>query len=145
MEGKPRVYESAVIPAPRHQVWQKIRDFNALPAWHPAIAKSEVEGGDGVGCVRHFFLQNGAELRERLLALSDLDCTCVYSILESPMPLKNYVATLRLYEITATNQTFAEWFAYFDVTDASAEASTMETVHGVFKTGLESLVRFFGR
>ena len=53
MEGKPRVYESAVIPAPRQQVWQKIRDFNALPAWHPAIAKSELEGGDCVGCVRH--------------------------------------------------------------------------------------------
>jgi Polyketide cyclase / dehydrase and lipid transport len=144
MEGKPRVYESAVVPAPRQQVWQKIRDFNALPAWHPGIAKSELEGGDCVGCVRHFFLQNGAELRERLLALSDLDCTCVYSMLESPMPLKNYVATLRLYEITATNQTFAEWIAYFDVTDASAEADTVETVHGVFKTGFESLMKFFG-
>ena len=60
------------------------------------------------------------------------------------MPLKNYIATLRLYEITATNQTFGEWFAYFDVTDASAEANTLDTVHGVFKTGFESLVKFFG-
>ncbi|GAK57712.1 hypothetical protein U27_04679 [Candidatus Vecturithrix granuli] len=139
----PKVYESAVITAPRPQVWEKIRDFNALPAWHPAIASSELENGDCVGCVRHFFLQDGAELRECLLTLSDLDCTCVYSILESPMALKNYVATLRLYEITATNQTFAEWFAYFDVTDLSAEEDTVNTVHGVFKSGLESLVKFF--
>lgn len=139
----PKVYESAVITAPRLQVWEKIRDFNALPVWHPAIASSELEHGDCVGCVRHFFLQNGAELRERLLTLSDLDCTCVYSILESPMALKNYVATLRLYEITATNQTFAEWFAYFDVTDLNAEDDTVNTVHGVFKSGLESLAKFF--
>lgn len=143
MDGKPRVYESAVIPAPREKVWERVRDFNALPIWHPAIAKSELEGGECVGCVRHFFLQDGAELREKLLALSDLDCVCVYAILESPMPLKDYVATLRLYEITATKQTFAEWFAYFDVTDPGAEAGTVETVHGVFRTGLESLVKFF--
>jgi hypothetical protein len=139
----PKVYESAVIPAPRDKVWGRIRDFNALPVWHPDIAKSELENGDSVGCVRHFFLKNGAELREKLLTLSDLDCTCVYSILESPMPLKNYVATLSLYEVTATNQTFAEWIAFFDVTDLKAEKDTADTVHGVFKGGLESLVKFF--
>ena len=139
----PKVYESAVIPASREKVWARIRDFNALPVWHPVIASSELEGGDCVGCVRHFFLQDGAELRERLLTLSDVDCTCVYTILESPMPLKNYVATLRLYEVTASNQTFAEWFAYFDVTDLAAEEDTVNTVHGVFKSGLESLAKFF--
>lgn len=139
----PKVYESTVITAPRQQVWGKIRDFNALPAWLPGIAGSELENGDCVGCVRHCFLPNGAELRECLLALSDSDCSCVYSILESPMTLKNYISTLRLYEITATNQTFAEWFAYFDVTDLSAEIDTVNAVHGIFKSGLESLVKFF--
>ena len=139
----PKVYESNVVSSSRDKVWARIRDFNALPVWHPDIAKSELEKGGSVGCVRHFFLKNGAELREQLLTLSDIDCTCVYSILESPMPLKNYVATLRLYEVTATGQTFAEWFAYFDVTDLKAEKETVDTVHGVFRGGLESLVKFF--
>ena len=33
-------------------------------------------------------------IRERLLALSDYDYSCTYEILESPMGVENYVATL---------------------------------------------------
>ena len=39
------VYRSAVIDAPADKVWALIRDFNGLPKWHPAIGKSEIEGG----------------------------------------------------------------------------------------------------
>ena len=139
----PKVYESAIINAPREKVWERIRDFNALPAWHPMIATSELEQGDCIGCVRHFTLQDGAELREQLLTLSDIDCMCDYGMVESPMPLKNYVATLKLYKITATNQTFGEWYAYFDMTEPSAEDGTVATVHEVFRSGFESLIKYF--
>ena len=33
-----RIYVSSVIDASADNVWQRIRDFNALPLWHPAIA-----------------------------------------------------------------------------------------------------------
>jgi hypothetical protein len=88
----PYVYESGVIAAEPKQVWERIRDFNALPNWHPAIETSELEGGSDIGCVRHFFLKGGGELREKLLALSDHEFSCTYSILESPLSLKNYYA-----------------------------------------------------
>ena len=35
-----KVYVSSVIDATADGVWQRIRDFNALPLWHPAIADS---------------------------------------------------------------------------------------------------------
>jgi Polyketide cyclase / dehydrase and lipid transport/Uncharacterised protein family (UPF0261) len=92
-------YRSAVISAPVQKVWAAIRDFNALPAWHPAIVQSEIERGlasDAIGCVRSFSLQDGGHLREQLLALSDVDHSFTYNILVSPMPVKNYVATFRL-------------------------------------------------
>ena len=68
-----KVYRSAVIDAPAEVVWAYVRDFNALPKWHPAIATSEIEGGlssDRVGCVRRFTRRSdGGLLREQLLAL----------------------------------------------------------------------------
>ena len=102
---------------PADRVWASVRDFNGLPNWHPAIAESRIENGepsDKIGCVRDFRLQNGDRMREKLLGLSDYDMFCTYSILESPMPLTNYVATLRLTPITDGDQTFIEWTAEFD-------------------------------
>ena len=71
-----QVYASSVIDASADSVWSRIRDFNALPEWHPAIADSRIENGqpsDRVGCIRHFHLRDGGMIREKLLALSDYD------------------------------------------------------------------------
>ncbi|NEN98443.1 MAG: hypothetical protein F6K50_23895 [Moorea sp. SIO3I7] len=43
-----RVFTSAVINTHIDKVWMKIRDFNALPNWHPAIANSYIENAQGV-------------------------------------------------------------------------------------------------
>ncbi|HDQ14677.1 MAG TPA: SRPBCC family protein [Sediminispirochaeta sp.] len=139
----PNVYQSGIIKASPEEVWRKIRDFNALPQWHPAIASSELEGEPGVGAVRHFFLKEGGEIRERLLSLSDHEHSCAYTILESPMPLKNYYAVFRLYPITLSGTTFMEWYARFDSTDPSTEDETAEAVEGVFAGGIKSLQEIF--
>lgn len=55
----PQVYTSSVIGAPAERVWAAVRDFNALPDWHPGVAESRIEAGapaDQVGCVRAFRL-----------------------------------------------------------------------------------------
>ena len=78
------------------------------------IAESRIENGepsDKVGCVRDFRLRNGDRIREQLLGLSDYDMFCTYSILESPMGVDNYVATLRLTPVTDGERTFIEWTA----------------------------------
>ena len=105
-----RVYVSTVVNARNDRVWARVRDFNGLPNWHPAIAESRIEGGepaDKIGCVRDFRLRNGDRIREKLLGLSDYDMFCTYSILESPMGVENYVATLRLTPVTDGDQTFS--------------------------------------
>lgn len=65
----PRVYYSTIISAPIEEVWEYVRDFNALPKWHPGIKASEIEGGCGpdctacVGSVRHFQLADDSWMR----------------------------------------------------------------------------------
>ena len=142
-----RVFTSSVIGASSDKVWARIRDFNGLPTWHPAIRESRIEDGepaDKVGCVRDFYLQNGDRIRERLLGLSDHDLFCTYAILESPMGVENYIATLRLTPITDGDRTFAEWSAEFDC-PPEREADLVELIgNGVFQGGFDSLKRHFG-
>jgi hypothetical protein len=141
--AKAQTFASSVINAPIEKVWSRIRDFNALPAWHPAIADSQIENGepsDKVGCIRNFNLKDGGgNIREQLLTLSDIEHTCTYSILESPMPVENYVATLRLGKITDGDRTYAEWSAEFN-TPPEAEDETVAFIGGgVFQGGFDAL------
>jgi len=143
-----RVYASSVIGASAEAVWERVRDFNGLPKWHPTIRDSRIEDAlpaDKVGCIRNFHLQNGDLIRERLLGLSDFDLYCTYEILESPMPLEDYIATLRLTPITDGNRCFIEWSAEFNC-DPDRENDLVAGIAGnVFQTGFDALKRHFGR
>ena len=141
-----QVYVSTVLDAPADTVWSRIRDFNGLPQWHPAIADSRIENGepaDKVGCVRHFHTRDGGAIRERLLALSDYDYTCTYSILDSPMGVDNYVATLKLTPVTDGQRSFAEWSAEFDCAPGREQALTEQIGGGVFQGGFDALKRLY--
>jgi uncharacterized protein YndB with AHSA1/START domain len=142
-----RVYVSSVIDAPADTVWSRIRDFNALPQWHPGIADSRIENGepsDKVGCVRHFHTRDGGMIRERLLALSDYEYSCTYSILESPMGVENYLATLKLTPVTDGSRTFAEWSAEFDCDERRERELSEQIGAGVFQGGFDALKRSLG-
>ena len=139
-----QVYVSTVIDAPAETIWSRIRNFNALPQWHPGIADSRIENGeapDKVGCVRHFHTTNGGTIRERLLALSDYEYSCTYSILESPMGVDNYTATLKLTPVTDGGRTFAEWSAEFDCDEARERELSELIGAGVFQVGFDALKR----
>lgn len=142
-----RVYTSSVIDANADTVWARVRDFDGLPQWHPGIADSRIENNDPsdrIGCIRHFHTRDGGLIRERLLALSDYEYSCTYAILESPMGVDNYVATLKLTPITDGGRTFAEWSAEFDC-DEGRERELAERIgQGVFQAGFDALKRHFG-
>lgn len=143
-----KVYTSSVIDAPADAVWAVVRDFNALPNWTPFVAESRIEGNqpaDRVGCVRNFRLKDGGRIREQLLTLSDYDFQCTYSILESPMGVENYVATLKLIPITDGNRTFAEWWAEFDPPPGRENELAERIGQGVFQAAFDSLKRVVRR
>ena len=143
----PHIVKSTILDAPTDAVWAVLRDFNGHDRWHPAVASSGIDRAqpsDKIGCVRDFRLRNGDRIRERLLGLSDHDLFCTYSILESPMGVVNYVATLRLTPVTDGERTFAEWTAEFDCAP-EREAELVNNIGtGVFQGGFDSLKRAFG-
>ena len=112
-----KVVKSTIVEAPVESVWDVLRDFNGHDVWHPAVATSQIERGqpsDRVGCVRRFRLADGSELREQLLTLSDVDLAFSYCLLDTPVPLLNYVAHVRLLPVTDGDQTFWQWQSQFD-------------------------------
>ena len=144
----PKVYVSCVVDAPAADVWQVVRDFNGLPGWTPFVAESRIEQNarpDQIGCIRNFTLKDGGRIRERLLALSDYDLSCTYSILESPMGVENYIARLALTPVTDSNATFCEWEAEFDCAPEREAALIQQIGSGVFQAGLNALKKRFGR
>ncbi|MEM1275019.1 MAG: SRPBCC family protein [Pseudomonadota bacterium] len=143
----PRVLRSIVLDAPVEAVWEVIRDFNGHDRWHPAVAESHVERGqpsDRIGCVRNFRLVGGENLREQLLTLSDLEQTFSYCLLDTPVPLFNYVAHVRLFPVTDTDSTFWEWESRFDTPAGRAEELRELVGNGIYAAGFEAIRTHMG-
>jgi len=141
------VYVSTVLNASADTVWSRIRDFNAMPQWHPGIADSRIENdqaADRVGCIRHFHTRDGGMIREQLLALSDFEYSYTYEILESPMGVTNYISTLQLTPVTDGNRCFAEWSAEFECAPGREAELTQLIGQGVFQAGFDALKRAYG-
>lgn len=137
-----KVVKSTIMNAPVEAVWDVLRDFNGHDQWHPAVADSQIERGrpaDMVGCVRRFHLQDGSELREQLLTLSDIDTAYSYCLLETPVPLFNYVSHVRLIPVTDGDKTFWSWESRFDT--PAGQESDLATLVGeqIYEAGFAAI------
>lgn len=142
------VFTSSVIDAPIEEVWKTVRGFNQLPNWHPDIARSEIEKGlpeDTVGCIRNFYLNDGQNVRETLLSLSDQNYSFSYDMLETGMGMYGYISRFQLLPITDGRATYASWEASF-TTDPGQEAIKEKMVgNDVFQGGFNALKKRFAK
>ena len=142
-----KVVKSTVLPAPVEAVWDVLRDFNGHDRWHPIVADSVVEKGwpsDRVGCVRRFHLQDGSELRELLLTLSDADMAFSYCLLDTPVPLLNYVAHVRLSPVTDGDMTFWHWESRFDTPPGREKELQQMVAENVYQGGMDAVRAYMG-
>lgn len=142
-----RVFVSTVLPAAVASVWPWLRNFDGLPGWAPFVRASHIEGGrppDQPGCVRRIELTDGAVIRERLLALSDYDFSLSYAILDSPMPVQDYVATVALAPVTDRDHSFCSWEADFACHPDDEARLIRHIGREVFAAGLAGLARRLG-
>ena len=136
-----QISASSVIPAPISEVWKVVGNYAAIDAWHPAVNGSAFQPGpaaDQVDAIRQCDLDGGARLIERQTARSEADHSLSYAITESPMPMTNYVGTMRLRQITDGNQTLCEWQASFDPSPG-AEDQLSGMMGQLYQAGFDSL------
>jgi len=128
---------SAVIEVPvsAEQVWQLVGGFNSLPDWLPFIVKSEPSEG---GRVRHLQTADGGVVVERLQSFDNVARTYSYSISESPFPVSEYLATLKVEGLTDSSAKVT-WSGVFTPVAGVTDAAVEELFAGVYSGGLEAL------
>ena len=142
-----KVKETVEINAPVAKVWALAGDFGNLGAWHPAVAKTEIEAGTNnvKGAKRLLTLQDGGTIHETLTDFNAKKTMMSYKITESVLPVSDYAATLKVRAI-GKNKTLVIWNAGFKRADQAAtpaegkdDATATKTITGVFRGGLDNL------
>ncbi len=128
----PQVKVSRTFEASADTVWGRIGGFNALPEWHPAVAGSALEDG---GRQRRLTLGDGAQILEEERSRDEAGRSYTYAILDSPLPVANYVATLRV--TPSGGGCEAEWSSTFDAVGPEDEAA--DVVRGIYEAGFDHL------
>ena len=142
-----KVVETTTIKAPVDQVWATVKDFDGLNKWHPAVAKDEIIKGSNnmPGAVRALSIKDGPVIKERLLTFSDARHTFSYKFIETPFPIKDYVATLHV-KANADGSTLVRWSSTFkrknpsdNPPDAESDAAGVKLITGIYQSGLANL------
>lgn len=140
--GNLSVSREVIVDRAPATVWKLLGEFNALDVWLPPVLSSVFEG-DPVrpGAVRVLDLGNNATVTEQLLEYSSAERSYSYTFLESPLPVKNYVATIEL-SAAADGKTLIRWRSTFDAAGAS-DAKATEAIGGIYDAGLTRIAAIF--
>lgn len=138
--GNISVTKTIAIKAPVAEVWGKIKDFDALNGWHPAVAKDEIIEGENnqVGAVRLLTLNDGGTIKEELQAWDDNGMTYSYKIIESVLPVSNYESTLKVEPLTE-GACRVNWSGSFSAGKGADDKKARDTISGIYDAGLENL------
>ncbi|MBD8825725.1 SRPBCC family protein [Pseudomonas sp. CFBP 13602] len=139
---------SAVIATTAEHAWKVLRNFGEIAQWHPAINESSLEDGQSestIGSVRRLDLADGGVLRERLLVLDNPQMRLTYKFEESPLPLDNYRADVRVIKVSGELQCVIEWRASSDVRDAEMTAHFEALITRLVVDGHDSLALYLAQ
>lgn len=128
--------ELATSPA---RTWAAIKDFQRWQTWHPAFATTEITkgGGNAKGTVRVLTTKDGAKFNEELLMHDATSRSYQYRIIESPLPISDYVSTIEVKESKLGSRVV--WSSNFTVNPGASDEAMKKTIAGVYRAGLDSL------
>lgn len=129
---------SIEIAVSADRVWQLIGGLGSISDWNPAISNLELSEG---GRVRRFAVP-GAAFVERLMAFDEMGRTYSYGIVQSPVPQKDYLSTIRVIDLGDAGCR-VEWNGEFTPVGVSDE-QVSKTFQEIYDGGLEALKKHFG-
>jgi mxaD protein len=145
--GPLKVTETIEIRAPADKVWAAVKDYDSLHKWHPGFADDKIVKGKNnePGAVRSLTIKDGPTFTEELLSFDAGKKTYKYRIIESPLPLRDYVSSISLTE-SGKGTTVVTWVGDFRRKSLSETPPTgeddkaaVDLITGVYKGGLANL------
>ena len=142
-----KVVETVTIKAAPDAVWAKLKDFNGLSSWHPAVTESPATDGNKVGSVRNLKLKGGGELVETLESYSDADKKFSYRAKDGgALPVTNYTSTMSVKPGDTAGTSAVEWrgafyraFANNNPPAGQDDEAAVKAITGVYQGGLANL------
>ena len=140
-----KAVERITIDAPPSAVWEKLKNFDAMKDWHPAVAESPADKGNSAGSVRRLKLKGGGEVTETLESHDDAKMKYSYRGKDGgALPVSNYTSTISV--SGEGNQSVVEWRGAFyrayqnnDPPPDQNDDAAVKAITGVYKGGLENL------
>jgi hypothetical protein len=142
-----KVVESIQVDVAPDVAWARIKDFNALHSWHPAIESTTATDGNNVGSIRTLTLKGGGQVIEELETYSDNDHKMSYRMKDpGPVPVNNYSSTLSVKPVEGGPGSIIEWRGAFyraymnnDPPPEKNDDAAVKAVTDIYKAGLENL------
>lgn len=136
--GELSLTESTELPGTVDDLWPRIGHFCSQD-WHPDVLRSEIfEGLDGqTGALRELATRDGRPCIEELLWQNDDLHTQVYRALESPLPVRNYVAELEL--VSEGDHCRFTWRSRFDAGEDATCREALDAVARIYQSGIDAL------
>jgi len=133
------VKEKVDLPVPPEKAWETIKDFDSWQNWHPAIASTEITSGKGNahGTVRVLTTKDGAKITERLERYQPKALSYTYRIIDSPLPVTEYVSTIQVKG--SKSGCVVTWSSHFKAKEGTADADAVKTIRGIYSLGLDNL------
>jgi len=140
-----KAVEKITIDAPAAVVWAKIKNFDALKDWHPAVAESPADNGNNEGSVRSIKLKGGGELSEKLEKYDDAQMRYSYRAKDGgALPVTNYTSTIQV--SAEGGKAVVEWRGAFyrgypsnDPPPDQNDEAAVAAITGVYQGGLANL------
>jgi hypothetical protein len=117
--------------------WAMIGNFCGIKTWHPAISSCEESEKDGAK-IRTLTTKDGAKFVEKLVKWDDKDHSYTYAILESPLPVSNYVSTIKVEADDEPGKVAVTWSSTFDPKDVP-ERTAKKVIADIYLAGLLAL------
>ncbi len=134
------VTEKGTINAPADEIWKTLSSFRDVEKYIPLVKSSTVEGS-GVGAKRTCIIPNesgGEEKIEEEMKSFDNDAkTFSYSITSSPMPLENYLSTVKVKDF-GNGRCEVEWSSTFEP-KGMAEEEVAKMIRDIYLTAIDGL------
>ena len=124
-----------VIAAAPAAVWEIAADFGGIKRWTPSIGSCTLEG-EGVGAVRRIEM-NGMTIRERLEKLDEAARSLSYSIVEGPLPFRDYLATIEIHDGSGGG-TRIVWYSTFEAAGMPDEQA-QQMVEMIYRQGIAGM------
>lgn len=123
-------------PGTPAEVWAVVGGFCDIQKWHPAVASCEEENRDGKVFRTLTLKDGGAKILEEQTKSGDT--TYSYTIVEGPLPVKDYHATLTVGADDEPERVEILWTASFEANGKSDEEAK-EVVEGIFEAGVSGI------